>query len=418
LKPKIIECKTVHNFFKKPIKIPKNWSYEKYSNIIYEDNKKVVFNDDEQYELITIKRRKKGLVLRGVLKGREILTKNLYDVDEGDFIIARMQIIHGACGLVPKNLSKAKISGSYIRFKAKNSLNIQYLDLFSNTPAFYQQTFVSSVGSNLEKMNFNKDHWLQHSIPLPTRKEQDKIVEIISNLDNLISITKSLIVHTESLKKGMMQKLLTKGINHKKFKKVIGLFGKEIMIPEEWSFVPLIDIVKITMGQSPPSESYNDEEKGLPFYQGTADFGARYPNTTIWCADPKKIAIKNSILFSVRAPVGETNLTNTECCLGRGVSSLYPEKNNLFYCFCLINQNKNSFLVYSQGTTYDAINKDDLVNVKLPFTDNIDEQEKIASILFNIDSQIQLQTQYKEKLERLKKSLLQKLLSGEILVLV
>ena len=116
----------------------------------------MTFDDNEKYDLITIQRRNNGLILRETLEGNQIKVKKLFDVDEGDFLIAKMQIIHGACGLVPKNLSNAKISASYIGFKSHQSLNLKCLNLFSYRPLFYQQTFISSVGSNLEKMNFNK----------------------------------------------------------------------------------------------------------------------------------------------------------------------------------------------------------------------------------------------------------------------
>ncbi len=138
------------------------------------------------------------------------------------------------------------------------------------------------------------------------------------------------------------------------------------------------------MGQSPPSESYNEEKRGLPFYQGVTDFGATYPNPTVWCTDPKKIAESDSILFSVRAPVGKTNLTKMECCIGRGIASFNTIKNSLLYCFYLISQNKKNFSVYAQGTTHDAINREDVEKTKLPLTGSIKEQQRIASILSGV----------------------------------
>lgn len=172
------------------------------------------------------------------------------------------------------------------------------------------------------------------------------------------------------------------------YKLVFNHFKKNIEIPEDWKLEETSKIMDITMGQSPPSESYNETGEGLPFYQGIADFGYLNPNITVWCTDPKKTAKENSILFSVRAPVGETNLITTLCCLGRGVASLKPRKNNLLYCFYLLNQFKNNFLVFAQGSTYDAINKGDIGKTKIPFTINADEQQKIASVLSNIDNVI------------------------------
>ncbi len=200
----------------------------------------------------------------------------------------------------------------------------------------------------------------------------------------------------------------------KGYKKIHWMFDREIKIPEEWTITRTSEILKVTMGQSPPSESYNEEEKGLPFYQGVTDFGAAYPNPTVWCTDSKKIAESNSILFSVRAPVGETNLTKTRCCIGRGIASFNTRKNNLLYCFYLISKNKKNFSVYAQGTTYDAINREDIEKTKLPFTDNIKEQAKIASILSGVDALIESTQEAIEKTERLKKGLMQRLLTRGI----
>ena len=198
------------------------------------------------------------------------------------------------------------------------------------------------------------------------------------------------------------------------YKKVKSLFGKYEDIPEEWEIQLVSKTQEIMMGQSPPSESYNQEKQGLPFYQGVTDFGDMYPNPSVWCTDPKKITGRDTILFSVRAPVGEVNITKTQCCLGRGIAALNPTTNDLMYCYYIINQNKKRFLIYAQGTTYDAINQKDIASVKLPHTKNILEQQKIASILSGVDALIESTQKTVEKTERLKKGLMQQLLTKGI----
>ena len=200
----------------------------------------------------------------------------------------------------------------------------------------------------------------------------------------------------------------------KGYKSVPWLFGKEIEIPEDWEVKELEKFSNIIMGMSPPSESYNKNQEGLPFYQGVTDFGENYPNTTIWCSDPKKIAEKDQILFSVRAPVGETNITKEQSCLGRGVCSINPLENELMYCYFLISYFKKQFVVYAQGTTYDAINRNEIVGTRLPFTSNKKEQQKIASILSNIDSLIDSTSKIIENSKSLKTGLMQKLLTKGI----
>ena len=200
----------------------------------------------------------------------------------------------------------------------------------------------------------------------------------------------------------------------KGYKSVPWLFGKEIEIPEDWEVKELEKFSNIIMGMSPPSESYNKNQEGLPFYQGVTDFGENYPNTTIWCSDPKKIAEKDQILFSVRAPVGETNITKEQSCLGRGVCSINPLENELMYCYFLISYFKKQFVVYAQGTTYDAINRNEIVGTRLPFTSNKKEQQKIASILSNVDSLIDSTSKIIENSKSLKTGLMQKLLTKGI----
>ncbi len=196
----------------------------------------------------------------------------------------------------------------------------------------------------------------------------------------------------------------------KGYKKVKGLFGKYEEIPEEWKLAYLEKILDITMGMSPPSESYNEDKIGLPFYQGVTDFGNIYPKSTVWCSEPRKIAEKNQILFSVRAPVGEINITEEQSCLGRGVCSLDSLDNDLMYCYFLISFNKKRFSVYAQGTTYDAINRNEIAKTKLPFTSNNKEQQKIASILSNVDNLIISTQKIINQTISLKKGLIHKLL--------
>src|SRR5437762_3415954 len=86
--------------------------------------------------------------------------------------------------------------------------------------------------------------------------------------------------------------------------------------------VNLEEVCEIIAGQSPPSENYNQDGRGMPFFQGKADFNDLFPTVRYWCNKPLKIALPNDILLSVRAPVGPTNLCNQESCIGRGLSAI------------------------------------------------------------------------------------------------
>ena len=93
-------------------------------------------------------------------------------------------------------------------------------------------------------------------------------------------------------------------------------------IPIGWNNGTLIDIANITMGQSPDGTSYNEIGEGVLFYQGSTDFGMRFPSVRQYTTAPSRFAKKGDILMSVRAPVGAVNIANNDCCIGRGLSAL------------------------------------------------------------------------------------------------
>ena len=142
----------------------------------------------------------------------------------------------------------------------------------------------------------------------------------------------------------------------------------------EW--VKLGDIAEITMGQSPDSSYYNENGEGLPFFQGVSDFGEVFPSPSKFTTKPKKIAQKGDILIGVRAPVGDINISNEDCCIGRGIASIRPNNKNYsrdFLYFHLLSQNKylNS---QATGSTFKAISRSVLENILVPkFTSGAQE---------------------------------------------
>jgi type I restriction enzyme S subunit len=139
------------------------------------------------------------------------------------------------------------------------------------------------------------------------------------------------------------------------------------------------------MGQSPPSSSYNNHGDGLPFFQGKTDFGDLYPDLRMYCNKPSRVAEAGDVLMSVRAPVGPTNLVRQKCCIGRGLAALRP-KNNLDTKFLLyfLRHHEPQLARLGQGSTFEAINRDDLEETRIPFPD-LSEQRRIAGELERAD---------------------------------
>lgn len=175
------------------------------------------------------------------------------------------------------------------------------------------------------------------------------------------------------------------------------------------------DISNIIMGQSPHSSTYNREGQGIPFLQGKAEFGEIYPDIKLFCSDPIKVALKDDILISVRAPVGDLNIALKECCIGRGLAAIRPNKAVLFYLylFYILKLYKRFIESISTGSTFKAIKKSDIENFEIPLPP-LPEQKKIAEILSTVDQAIEKVDEAIQKKEILKKGLQQKLLTQGI----
>ena len=169
--------------------------------------------------------------------------------------------------------------------------------------------------------------------------------------------------------------------------------------------VRLGDICLINMGQSPESSSYNKVGDGLPFFQGNADFGELYPTVRVWCNAPTKIATKDDILISVRAPIGALNISNTKCCIGRGLAALTVKQELCFtkYLWYAISSKIDYFESKGTGSTFKAINRNILEDTEFELPDKIDQQ-RITFILDRVCDLIMLRKQQLTVLDDLIKS--------------
>ena len=137
-------------------------------------------------------------------------------------------------------------------------------------------------------------------------------------------------------------------------------------VPEEWEVKRLKYVAHVEMGQSPNSDFYNKDGNGVPFLQGNADFKEIYPEPQVWTTEGNKYSQINDILISVRAPVGEINISDNRYAIGRGLTALrFSEKSCFKYYYYLFAAAKNYFDSISTGTTYSAISTDDVKNISV-----------------------------------------------------
>ncbi|HAF15567.1 MAG TPA: hypothetical protein DCK99_18105 [Blastocatellia bacterium] len=152
-------------------------------------------------------------------------------------------------------------------------------------------------------------------------------------------------------------------------------------LANRWSVVRLDEACEVILGQSPPGESYNTEGKGLPFFQGKAEFGDLYPAPVKWCTKPSKVAQKDDVLISVRAPVGPTNLCPGDACIGRGLAALRP-RNGIppRYVLYALRNNVHSLVEQATGSTFEAISGKQLRGHTIPLAPSDEQQRVVAEI--------------------------------------
>ena len=175
----------------------------------------------------------------------------------------------------------------------------------------------------------------------------------------------------------------------------------------------LKDVCRLTMGQSPKSEFYNESGEGQPFHQGVTDFGNRFPTDRLFCTVEGRIAEAGDILFSVRAPVGRMNIADKKIIIGRGLSAIRHNDDQQAF---LWEQLRNRFTeddMMGNGAIFAAVTKDDMQGIEIlcPPTTLVDRAEKH---FVSLHDEVGNLTRQVKNLRRTRDLLLPRLLSGQI----
>ncbi len=172
-------------------------------------------------------------------------------------------------------------------------------------------------------------------------------------------------------------------------------------------------VASITMGSSPKGETLNETGEGTPFYQGTRDFGFRFPSLRVWTSDPIRLAMQNDTLISVRAPVGELNRASSECCVGRGIAAIHSDSHpsTLFYAMRASSSVWDKF--QGEGTVFASVNKKDVHDSEIQWVSD-GSIAQLESELAALDSRIDSLDRETKRLSALRELLLPELMSGRI----
>lgn len=161
-----------------------------------------------------------------------------------------------------------------------------------------------------------------------------------------------------------------------------------VQIESKFPMMKLGEVASVISGQSPESKFYNDKKEGLPFFQGKKDFGEKFiTEPTIWTSYTTKESLKDDILISVRAPVGDVNINPFDkICIGRGLAAIRLSDFNVQrYLFNYLRINKISGHL---GATFDSISREELTETKIPLPP-LDVQKSIVAECEQIDAEYQ-----------------------------
>ncbi len=178
-----------------------------------------------------------------------------------------------------------------------------------------------------------------------------------------------------------------------------------------WETKRLGDVAEIVMGQSPSSSNYNSRSEGLPLIQGNADIEDRKTIKRIFTTQITKRGRTSDILMSVRAPVGEISRATFNLCLGRGVCALRFRNDFLYHYLIFL---EPTWTKHSKGSTFDSVNSTDVKTVEIVMPSDPKEQTAIATVLSDMNTEIEALERRRDKARRIKQGMMQQLLTGHV----
>ena len=277
-----------------------------------------------------------------------------------------------------------------------------------------------------------RDDFRQMIIPLPSAPEQVRISSLLGALDDRITLLRETNATLEAIAQALFKSWFVdfdpvrakqegrapEGMSDA----TAALFPDALEetelgpVPKGWRYSTIGESFILTMGQSPPGDTYNEAGDGLPFYQGRTDFGFRFPSQRVFCTAPTRLAEPGDTLVSVRAPVGDVNMALEKCCVGRGVAAVRHPNGCRSFAFYATRGLRSRFDLFdSEGTVFGSINKKDFQALPViePSGDVLVAFDEIAA---PIDRRIVGNEEQIRTLATLRDTLLPRLISGQLRV--
>ena len=321
----------------------------------------------------------------------------------GDIVITHRGTL-GQIVYIPQNskYSRYVISQSQFRVRCNEKVIPEYLVYYFHSRLGQHKLLSNASQVGVPSLARPTSTFQKLTISIPPVAKQKEIVKILSSLDDKIELNNAINRNLEEQAQAIFKSWF---VDFEPFSR---------KMPCDWTIGKLSDIADITMGQSPDGKSYNENGDGVVFYQGRAEFGWRFPTRRLFTTAPSRMAKKYDTLMSVRAPVGDLNIANEDCCIGRGLAAIHSKDNHQSFVHYTIDALKPKLDMYNgEGTVFGCINRDSLskMEVIIPCKENLDKFESLISVL---DAKIFYHSEENRSLMILRDSLLPKLMSGEV----
>ena len=272
----------------------------------------------------------------------------------------------------------------------------EFTNALLNTSRF-EEEIAMNMGATINQITGYMFSKMEFKVPC--LDEQKKIGEYFEKLDNLITLHQRKYEKLHNIKKSMLEKMFPKN----------GSNVPEIRFKgftEAWEQRKLGDTVQITMGQSPDGSTYSDVPSDYILVQGNADLQNGWVSPRVWTSQMTKKADAGDLIMSVRAPAGAMGKTAYNAVIGRGVAAI---KGNEFIYQLLVKMDSDGYWkALSCGSTFESLNSDNIKNADVLIPD-VTEQEKIGEYFANLDRLFALHQRELEKLQNIKKSMLEKM---------
>ena len=382
---------------------PKGWKRYRIGDLFDVVSRPTDLHDDREYDLVTVKRSRGGIERRNHLLGRQISVKSQFLLEDGDFLISKRQIVHGACAVVPAEFSGSIVSNEYSVLRPRPVLSLNYLRYLVHSIYLQQTFFHSSVGVHVEKMIFRLEDWFKWPIHLPPVAEQEKLGRGLMDADAKITLLTDKKTALEDYKRGLMQRLFSRELR----------FTRDDGSPfPDWEKLPFQQLATRVTDSFDPRSGFDSQPILIELENIESKTGRIIGSVEI--AD--QISLKTSfhvgdILFGKLRPyLRKFARPQFDGICSSEIWVLKGRKASSEFLFYLVQSERfiAKAIVSSSGSKMPRADWQTVADTMF-WLPHPDEQHKIAGTLSTLDAKIDAMSQKISEMEAFKKGLLQKL---------